>query len=173
MTDAPDEVLYHVTYLANLPGIAADGLVASGGSNYSGGYEGHSKGRIFLTELDGVSHWYRRMIDLAEHHSENPLEDLLVPIVLGVDVRGLPLREDIIGTRDALAEAWFTTEPIEPQYLSLWDGSEWVDLEPDDIDPELAIELEEEWGDEDEEPWMNTTWLEPNPLRDVEPLELP
>lgn len=171
-------ILYHVTYAANLPGIAAHGLIPGERSNYSGGYDGHSKGRIFLTEEDGVRYWYQRMVDLAEHNSDNPLEDLLVPIVLAVDTEdpsfypdGLPIEEDKVGTRDALAQAWFTRTPVDTSAIYLWDGEEWVDPS-DGVDPELALTTEEQWDEDEEETWVETEWSEPNPLRDIEPLDV-
>ena len=169
-------ILYHVTYAANLPGIAKRGLEPSGRSNYGGGYDGHSKGRIFLTEEDGIDYWYQRMINLAEHNSDNPLEDLLVPVVLAIDTEDaqfypdeLPIEEDTVGTRDALAQAWFTREPIDTSCIYLWNGEELVDPS-DGVDIELALHIEEH-DDEDGE-WVETEWADPNPLSEVEPLEL-
>jgi len=171
-------ILYHVTYAANLPSIAKHGLVPGERSNYSGGYEGHSKGRIFLTEEDGVSYWYQRMIDLAEHNSDNPLEDLLVPVVLAIDTEDLqfypdelPIEEDKVGTRDALAQAWFTREPIDTSGIYLWNGEEWVDPS-EGADLELALDIEERYDEDDDEEWIETEWADPNPLCDVGPIDL-
>lgn len=151
MAAAP-RYLYHVTYLYNLPAIQRHGLVPGAGQVFGGGYAGHSRGRLFLADRDGVDFWFGRYEELAEHHTDHP-EEGWVPIVFEVDAKGLKLHEDEPGSRDSRAESYFTTEIVEPKRLkALWDGRAWVDPEDADADEMVAraldaAEVEEEDGE--------------------------
>lgn len=155
MSDEP-EYVYHVTYYGRLGSIAERGLVP-GRARAIGGpaYDAHAKGRIFLTEVDGVFFWHARAEEHAEHQSDDVLEDELIPVVLRVDLDFLEedLIEDPLGTRDANHDAWLTSEAIDPDYIEVYDGDEWILVEDwRDIDPEIAIDTEiQEVDDEDEE----------------------
>ena len=60
-----DPYVYHVTFYNRLSSISDRGLVPVGGAQGStlgrGGYAGHSQGKVFLTELEGVPFWYGGM----------------------------------------------------------------------------------------------------------------
>lgn len=143
-------VLYHVTYVARLEGIARRGLRPAP-SHRVGWQREHSKGYVFLTEADGVGFWYHNLQHWAEHHSDNPFEDELTPVVLRVrwvDEEDLVLDRE--GTKDAgHAEAYMVAGPVAaPADIEVWNGSAWVEL-GEDIDASQAWEVEEL---DDEEP---------------------
>lgn len=168
-----DGPLYHVTYYKHLSSIASKGVTPGVGSSIGqgAGYQGHSTSRVFLTEEAGVSFWYSKAEAFAEHNSDNPLEDELVPVVLRTNFNksefeedGDTLTEDPQGTRDASATAYYTEGSIGSDELELWDGSSWVDL-GDGVDPELAMEFEEnpDYSEEDpDEGWWG--FKSDNPL---------
>lgn len=167
-------LLYHVTWTGALDSIARQGLLPGVRSNFGGGYEGHARGRTFLTSFEGLFYWYSKFQDLADHHSDNPVEDQLVPVVLAVEVEH-EVHPDPLGTRDALAPAWFTTAPVTPDALLVWDGEDWAGLE--DVDPEylgglaatVTEECDEPEDDEDEaDCWVSVDWVEPEPLLPTE-----
>jgi 5-methylcytosine-specific restriction endonuclease McrA len=151
------EPLYHVTYFNRLENISHKGLVPGSGRSIGGAaYDVHAAQGIFLTEGDGISFWYGKAEDFAEHNSDNILEDGLVPVVLKIDYEGLKsdLQSDEPGTDDSRSEAYIHTGPIEPEYLEVWDGSSWIPVEDYwDIDIEQALdkeEMEDEDGNEEE-----------------------
>lgn len=145
------EYLYHVTYYGKLPSIAERGLVPSGsaglGSILQQGYDYHSRGKVFLTELGGVFFWHGRLEAGAENESDNPYEDGLTPVVLRIDIDNsdFSVDPDELGTRDAVRDAFYTTETIGPEDIEVYNGSEWVPIEDwDTIDPEGAYEFEDD-----------------------------
>lgn len=133
---------FHVTHLRRLDGILTDGLLPGAGSQFNGGYTGHSRGRVFLAEWDGVSFWMSKMEDIA--HCESDFDDVnafgWMPVVLRVDLKALgkDLFMDELGTRDSSSDAWFLEESIAPEAISLWDGKRWRPLE--DVDPDVLEE---------------------------------
>lgn len=157
-SDERPDILYHVTWSRSLPAIGKRGLDPSyGGSAIgTGGYSGHSRGRVFLTDHKGVQFWHGRAVDHGEYHSEDPFEDGLVPIVLQVDPvpDDLALEIDPAGSRDApgTSKAYYTTEPIPVDNIWAWDGEEWIGIEDaaHEIDPELGVRYEDdEWEDDE------------------------
>ena len=57
-TDQKAVALYHVTYWRRLDSIDTRGLVVGASRSIgSAGYDAHVKGKIFLTETDGVFFW--------------------------------------------------------------------------------------------------------------------
>jgi len=155
--DALPEYLYHVTYYGKLSHIAERGLVPSGsaglGAQIQQGYDYHSRGKTFLTTLDGVFFWHSRFEESATASSDNPLEDGLTPVVLRIDTYAsdFAVDPDELGTRDALADAYFTTETIEPDAIDVWNGREWVLVEDaDTVDPARAYNFEDD-PDSDEQ----------------------
>ena len=118
---SPPAHLYHVTFLHSLDSIASRGLRPGAGQTFGGGYAGHSRGRVFLTEWDGVSFWMSKYEDMAHHHTDNP-EEGWVPVCLKVSTRGLDLEPDPAGSRDAYADSYFTTESISPRQIQVWHG---------------------------------------------------
>lgn len=148
---AAEPLLYHVTYASRLPGIYEEGLRPNAPRAIgASAYDAHARDRVFLTEGDGVFFWHSRAEDFAEHASDNPLEDELVPVVLRVDPKCVDyaneLVDDEIGTRDARADAFFIQAPMEPigaDCLEVFDGEEWVPLGTEDLDLKSAFDVEE------------------------------
>lgn len=152
-----DDPLYHVTYYNRLEGISQNGLQPGSARSIGGSsYDTHAARGIFLAEDDGVSFWYSKAEDFANHNSDNPLEDGLVPIVLKIDPAAF-LEEDLIedepGSADSATGAYIVPNVIEPDYIEAWDGSSWIPVDEwDSIDIEQAFdreELEDEDGDEE------------------------
>lgn len=125
--------LYHVTYWRRLDSIDARGLIVGASRSIgAGGYDGHVKGKIFLSEPGGVFFWYSRAQDFAEANSDDVWKDRLVPVVLRVGVshrveRGRAVL-DSLGTGDALANAWETTRTIPSSRLTVFNGLAFVPL---------------------------------------------
>lgn len=71
--------LYHATFIHAIPAIQSGGLRPSGGSNYGGGYDAHSKGRIFLSDAGGISYWMNKLEMIANNQTDHP-EEGWVPV---------------------------------------------------------------------------------------------
>lgn len=141
--------LYHVTYYCNLKSIARRGLVAGHGKAIGRGNFSHSRGRVFLTEADGILFWMERYEAFAEHDSEDVLEDGLVPVVLMFTdsvvtelVEKGRLEDDALGTRDANAPAYYVEDlTITPDEILVWNGQEWTTIDDwESIDPESSFQ---------------------------------
>lgn len=118
-------VLYHVTYAERLDSIADHGLQPNMPRSIgAASYDGHARGRVFLTDARGMSLWAQRAEEFAVHNSDDPRADGLVPVVLRVQVPP-EMQEDDEGTRDSGGHAWFVTQPIPPESLAVWDGRQW------------------------------------------------
>jgi hypothetical protein len=150
--------LYHLTYAGRLPSIIENGLCpgAAPAIGTDGAYRAHSSGRLFFTVGGGAYFWRGRLEAFAEHSSDNVFEDELVPVVLRVemdDVLDDPaavLHADDIGTRDALANAYFMTEclSLDEHLFEIYDGTNWVYLdELGSLDLSLAFDFEEYDGE--------------------------
>jgi len=152
-----NDPLYHVTYFNRLGGISEAGLrPGMARSIGAGGYDAHSKKGVFLTEDDGVSFWFNRAEQFAEHNSDNPLEDGLVPVVLKIDPAAFledDLFDDELGSKDAVAGAYIIPDGIDADYIDVWDGTNWIPVDEwDSIDIEQSFdkeEIEDEDGDDD------------------------
>lgn len=159
--------LYHVTYRARLEGISKHGLTpghprAIGTSVY----DSHRKGRVFLSEGDGIRFWFGRAEDFANHATDTPLEDLLVPVVLYVtDVDEALLFPDEIGTKDSgYNEAFAYAGTVSAEDLLVWDGQDWIPVgDWQDIDPEASFDQDQD-EDEDGEIVEFHTFKLDNPL---------
>lgn len=143
-----DGPLYHVTYFNRLEGIASAGLrPRMARSIGAASYDAHASKGVFLTEADGVSFWYSRAEAFAEHNSDNPMEDGLVPVVLQIDPAGFTMEElsdDELGSRDAFAGAYIHPTGIEAEHIDVWDGEGWILVEDwQEIDVEQAFDREE------------------------------
>jgi hypothetical protein len=121
---SPLVTLYHCTYVNRLDAIAAKGLKPSATPVLLRAAPGNLRG-VYLTIPRGVIFWFGRLIDWAEHDSDNPVEEGLVPVVLQVTTT-CDTVEDIHGTRDALATALICPRHIVPGAIRLWNGSSWV-----------------------------------------------
>lgn len=157
-----NDYLYHVTFFKNIENISINGLIGGSGQLLGhGGNTGRSFGKIFLTDYNGVSHWYSKIEDMAEYHSDNILEDEAVPVVL----RTLKFDED---EEDSSAEGFgysnqsefVRTEVISPEELEIWDGNQWLPIdEYESVDIEKALIKEqipeEELRSEEDEDFIN------------------
>jgi len=153
------EYLYHATHLGKAEDIAEHGLVPSGGSQFSGGYSAHSRGRVFLTDFDGLSYWMNKMEHIAENNSDFHDEDDVsewTPVALRVLLDDdFTYFVDELGNRDnLLGEAYYVKTPIPPDYIEIWDGSGWVEIVDADLsgladDAISAAEFEQDDGGDD------------------------
>lgn len=143
---ATAEYLYHITLYRNLSSIAANGLVGGNGVGIgAGGNAGHSKGRLFVTDKSGLRFWYMR----AQEHAENRYDDLFVseavPIVLRWIEKDQTYEYDDPGSNDSKADAWFTTDNVDPNEIECFDGMEWIPLtEWKSIDLTDALDMDED-----------------------------
>ena len=135
--DEGDGWWYHATSIEALEEIEGAGLVPTSGSNFGGGYAGHSRGRVFFTEGSGGSYWADKVEQRAHHSSDFDTEESfgLVPVVLRVGRQDLAMtlgepEADELGTRDAgHAEAVFFQGEVPPDLIEVWDGQAWVSLD--------------------------------------------
>ena len=150
--------LYHITYLFNLESIIEQGLLPGSGQVFGGGYQEHSKGRVFLTEEEGVKFWWNQYENQIIHLTDDPTG--WIPIVMEIDLdedyiklrRDKTLRIDIPGSQDSGAIAYYTTKTISPDHIvAIWDSTEWID--PEDVDIEEILSYVEDY-DEDLEPFI-------------------
>lgn len=158
--------LYHATHLGKIQddgyGIAEDGLVPSGGSQFSGGYDFHSRGRVFFSGKTGVPFWFDSMERIAEYNSEfKDIENVgyWTPVVLRIATQyRSPFYKDKLGERDSRRPAFFTTEAIEPEGIDIWDGDSWVSVEDADIEgmmDEAGEAAQYEYDDDEYDGWYN------------------
>ncbi|MCK5345854.1 MAG: hypothetical protein KAR20_20735 [Candidatus Heimdallarchaeota archaeon] len=156
-----DEPLYHVTYANRLESISNAGL--SPGNKRSIGssaYDSNSSKGTFLSEEDGVSFWFNKSEEFAEHNSDNPLEDGMVPVVLRVDFGGIEdeegLGEDEPGSVDSRSAAYIIQKSIQPEYIDVWSGTEWIP-----VDEYMSIDLESAFDIDGDDVYFNGN----NPLK--------
>lgn len=121
-----DEYLYHVTGEHCLLRIAEEGFryCGPGGAGRGGGYEDHSRDRIFFTDRSGLGFWIWRIEDHLFHSMDEPPE-LAVVRLRKCDLEGV-IEPDELGIRDARAPSWYVKsddlEALEmvcmnPEYL--------------------------------------------------------
>ena len=144
---ANGEHAYHVTYYKDLGSIDEQGLNPGGGGTMGrGGYSGHSRGRLFMTEESGLFFWFGRMEEHASDLSDDPLEDGYVPVVLRFPEPDAEVDEP--GTQDATADSFYSEEGIESDAIEIWNGSSWASLSGwRGIDPSGSFD-EDEFEDE-------------------------
>ena len=142
------DYMYHVTYYKDLGSIADSGLNPGGGSAMGkGGHSGHSRGRTFMTEKDGLSFWFGRMEEHAEADSDDPLGEGYVPVSLRFP-KPKGLEEDEAGTSDAMAESYFLEGSVPPGEVELWDGNSWIALTSwESVNPEESFDVDEYDGE--------------------------
>lgn len=147
-----DDSLYHVTFAGSLGSIQEHGLQPGGGGKFGGGYAEHSRGKLFLTEGDGVHFWHGRIAATAMPAER--ADEIAVVLRFEPDDEDV-LEDDPLGSRDAMADAFISREPIDPDRLDVWTGSEWEPLEEVDADDFVqAIEDSAERMEEDGEEWV-------------------
>lgn len=131
----PVETYYHCTYARNLPAIAKRGLRPSATPVLMRAAPGNLRG-VYLSDADGVPFWFSRLINWAEHDSDNPVEDGMVPVVLRVTT-ACDTVEDVSGSRDSGSEAVVCSRPIAPGAIRVWNGSSWASLSQG-VDPDAG-----------------------------------
>ncbi len=134
----PPDYLYHATHLGKIDDIvASERLTLGGQSQFSGGYDFHTRNRVFFTEYDGLRFWMNRMDLLGQHNSDYDSEDEAIywtPVALrimadGVYDSGVDFYPDTLGTKDAGGnDAYYADKPIEIDWIEIWDGKGWVEL---------------------------------------------
>jgi hypothetical protein len=101
-----------------------------------------------------VPFWAHRLENVAANATDNP-EEGWVPVVLAVDISEADVHSDDIGTKDALAQAYFTVKPIPPERITVFDKQDGAfdlvmvaDADPDEMleDVLRASEFVEEDG---------------------------
>ncbi len=123
--------IYHVTYAANLPSIAEEGLLLCGGGAGvgRGGYEGWSKGKVFLTGKDNLLYWYGRVEEHGTDRSDDVRGDMLVPVVLRVKNLRRLLKEDTVAARDNQNDSFYVRRRIPSSQLEAFTGDRWVPVQ--------------------------------------------
>uniref|UniRef100_UPI00345AB099 LPD23 domain-containing protein n=1 Tax=uncultured Lamprocystis sp. TaxID=543132 RepID=UPI00345AB099 len=105
--EQPDDYYYHVTSYANARRIIREGLAPDQAATMADGwYRTYSRGKVFVTERNGVPFWRGRIEDHLAHEFDRP------PAVAVVRIpkhQAPPLERDEVGSRDARADAWFGT----------------------------------------------------------------
>lgn len=109
--DSPDDYLYHVTTAPAARSIAAEGLMPGASQAFGSSYAGHSRGRVFLTDRNGVSFWRDRIEQNLELAQRNPPKVVVMKIPRSAVPEGLQV--DKAGTADARAPAWYFTGKID------------------------------------------------------------
>ena len=126
--------VYHVTYAGRLATIARHGLLPNARSGFGGdAYDFNKKGRIFVTEKEGIDYWFNKARDHAFDASDNVWKDGLVPVVLAVAIRHRFVRgkmvSDELGSSDAMHDAWYTTKTIPATRLKVFNGRTWLSID--------------------------------------------
>lgn len=164
--------VYHATHFGNLDSIISSGLTPStGSSGFGGGYAGHSRGRIFVTEGDGVSYWFNKMENNAQHQSDFKEDEDAVewtPIALRISTKLLSkhtFHVDNPGSKDSYSDSFYTSQTIPAKAIEVWDGTAWVAIrEADTSSMENAIEATavREWDEDNpvNEYGEENSWLE-------------
>ena len=170
----PPNYIYHATFLRNLEQIASEGLQVSGGSQFNGGYDGHSRGRVFFSDWKGVQFWLSKMEQIAHNNSDFNDDEAFgwAPIVIRMDIaawEGDQPAEDDLGYQDSRSGAWYLSEAVEPDYLEVWDGHTWVSVfdantgqMAEHVQAEAKFESDEGDGGELDEPEEPNGWYNLN-----------
>ena len=163
-----DAVLFHVTYYGRLESIAEDGLVRGAPKSIGApAYDYHRAKGVFLTDVEGIFHWYHKAEDFAEHESENYIEDGAVPVVLRVADPG-DLVEDDVANSETLFENYISPGGVVSEDIEVWTGREWVAVDRwEDVDPEQSVKWVDDVEEDDEEysgywQFLNTSPLLPD-----------
>lgn len=101
--------LYHVTMIRKLPMIKSRGILPDQRSAFTAGaYPAYSKGKVFLTDANGINYW-KHKVEYAEF---DQFDDTMGVAVITVNVAGLNLQRDEIGSTDSRSNSYFVTEAI-------------------------------------------------------------
>jgi hypothetical protein len=145
---AADEELdfFHVTTYDRLPDIAEDGLMPDRGRGIgSAAYDAHRKGYVFLADADDLDRWHSLAERWAEYATDKPCDEDIIPVVLRVAIDEEAVEIDDVARAEGSYGAWKYKGEIEPEYLEVFTGAEFVPIEDwDTFDPMDACE----WVDE-------------------------
>lgn len=135
--------LFHVTYLNRLDPISEDGLVARSARSIGGSaYDDHASKGIFLTDGEGVSHWYGKSQDWADDVSDDLHGDGYVSVVLRVDPPS-EMIDDEIANDETYYSNFISVNNIDPEGITVWSGKEWIPVSQwGDILPEDGLTSE-------------------------------
>jgi hypothetical protein len=119
------EPLYHVTTYGRLAGIVREGLAPNRPRAIGlSAYDRHARGRVFFTEIGGVTFWLKRADAFRAGDDEGS-----TPVVLRVDpecFRGHRLHLDHMGSNDG-GDAWMVQgATIPPECLYVFANDRWV-----------------------------------------------
>jgi hypothetical protein len=103
-----DEYYYHVTLKSKVRSILSKGLRPDSTPMFSN-YTGHSSGKIFLCEKNGISFW-KESVENHAFHNTGGKPKLAVLCILKENVS--QVFDDTVGTVDSRAGAYFTTKTI-------------------------------------------------------------
>lgn len=107
-----DGFYYHVTTKGTSEKILNDGLQPGKRQSMADGfYAEYSKGKVFLTDREGVNFWKGRIRDHLESQERDA--DLVVMRIPKDAVQGI--EKDDLGSRDAHANAYFSTKAVKPK----------------------------------------------------------
>ena len=136
-----DNIVYHVTYYKNLPGIATHGLIPNQEPNQWGrAMNVWSRNKIFFsTNLDATHYWITYLVNTAHLYSDDVVEDGMIPIVIRFrfNRRG---RWATDKHSDYGRDDYYTHKEINPYNIEWWDGKKWKNISDDSIDIDLFFE---------------------------------
>lgn len=152
---------YHTTFARYLDSIARDGLEPGHASNFSGGYSGHSSGKVFLGDWRSVSFWIEKLWNAAEARADDPVVEGLIPVVLRVDLSSS--HETRPDEAEPFGESVYVERAIPAERIQVWDGDGWVNLGR--VWPEDIIEEAKAASDVEEYDGMTYHWYDPDHLK--------
>jgi len=116
---------YQVTYLRNMEGIAASKLMPRAGTSawLKPHLQYHSaKGVFFCSNPKCVQYWLDAMAEQAYTHSDQPLEEGYIPIILRFKLNRNSWKPDDLGETPG---SFYTQKNIDSQGIEVWDGRAW------------------------------------------------
>lgn len=128
--------VYHITYLRNVKDIFQSQLAAAGG--FSAWLKPHlqqhsAKGVFFCQTTNCAKYWIDALIEQAFTHSDHPIQDEMIPVVLKFKLNRNSWTSDSLGNADAQASNFYTNKTINPAGILVWDGKKWSS-DPDDAE---------------------------------------
>lgn len=103
----PDEFLYHVTSYPAARQILRSGLVPNASQMFGEAYRGHSRGRVFLADSNGVNFWRARVEDQLHANFDEPPPVAVVRIRRSLVMAAFVVQDDPAGSTDARARSYF------------------------------------------------------------------
>jgi hypothetical protein len=131
------DALYHATLAAYLPSIYEHGLQPSGGRGAGlgkGGYEGWSRGKVFLSGPEDAYEWFSLVETHAESEFDDPRAEGAVPVVLRIRNLRRLVQEDRVAAAEHKLDSYYVRRPIPARQLEYFDGRKWkaIDLYDED-----------------------------------------